>query len=651
MQEEIIKKYFDAANAIVISEMYLKDYPSNEIALTNLKKYNPGHLGTSMSINFILANLYYFLNQNELTSQIIIGTGHAGVSLMANLWLNGTLEKYYPKYAKNKDGLNNLIRDFGTTIRSEINPEYPETIYDGGELGYSLGVAYGYALNSKADIVPCIIGDGEAETGTIMASWQLAKLMNTQSKVLPIINLNGLKMGSNSYLIGMSKDELYNYFKALGYNPLFVNTDEDNPITSMQQALSESIKINNPLIIFTSPKGYTITDYESDTSVHKNPLAKEKDIDKLRIIRNMLTSYDLDIFAEDNRLLPMFANFEIKAPNTKHTDIKTINDDNKSLDEYVYNLLKENHGMIFSPDEIYSNQFHQSSKFAFELLNENVLQALYQGYTMAGGYGYYIAYEGFMPIISSMLTQYYKYLKQKDLAKISEPNNSLTYIMTSTCWENTYSHQNPDIVNTLLEKNDAYYNIVYPKDENSAIKWLDAFSQTKDKINLLTISKRHHKTYPEKDESTKDIEIIKDSSNPDIILSATGDYMLDVMMAASTELEKDGINTKVVYIAKPQILNVNNNDALTNSEFITYFNEDTPSVYLYCGYPSTIKALLYDRHIDAEVQGYTDGLSVFGSFENNALSNKVSVNDILDICTRKLKQHTKTLKRRKEINE
>lgn len=651
MQEEIIKKYFDAANAIVISEMYLKDFPNNEIALNNLKKYNPGHLGSSMSINFILANLYYFLNQNKLASQIIIGTGHAGVSLMANLWLNGTLEKYYPKYSKNKVGLNNLIHDFGTTIRSEINPEYPETIYDGGELGYSLGVAYGYALNSKTDIVPCIIGDGEAETGTIMASWQLAKLMKTKSKVLPIINLNGLKMGSHSYLIGMSKDALYSYFKALGYNPLFVSTNDDNPIASMQQALDESIKINDPLIIFTSPKGYTITDYESDTSVHKNPLAKEKEIDKLRIIRNMLTSYDLDIFAEDNRLLPMFANFEIKAPNTEHTDIKTINGDDKSLDGYVYSLLKENHGMIFSPDEIYSNQFHQSSEFAFELLNENVLQALYQGYTMAGGYGYYIAYEGFMPIISSMLTQYYKYLKQKDLAKISEPNNSLTYIMTSTCWENTYSHQNPDIVNTLLEKNDAYYNIVYPKDENSAIKWLDAFSQIKDKINLLTISKRHHKAYPEKDESTKDIEIIKDSSNPDIILSATGDYMLDVMMAASTELEKDGINTKVVYIAKPQILNVNNNDALTNSEFITYFNEDTPSVYLYCGYPSTIKALLYDRHIDASVQGYTDGLSVFGSFENNALSNKVSINDILDICTRKLKQHTKTLKRRKEINE
>ena len=91
MQEEIIKKYFDAANAIVISEMYLKDYPSNEISLTNLKKYNPGHLGTSMSINFILANLYYFLNQNELTSQIIIGTGHAGVSLMVKRYLRKIL--------------------------------------------------------------------------------------------------------------------------------------------------------------------------------------------------------------------------------------------------------------------------------------------------------------------------------------------------------------------------------------------------------------------------------------------------------------------------------------------------------------------------------------------------------------------------------
>ena len=189
MNEKIIKKYYESSNYLVLCLMYLKCFLKfDQINENNIKQYNPGHLGTSMSINFILANLYYFLNKNNMSSKILIGTGHSGVSLIANLGLNGTLSNYYDDYPLNKHGLNNLIADFGTKIRSEINPQYPETIYDGGELGYSLGVAYGYSLNSEEDIIPCIIGDGEAETGTLFSSLQLNKLINSKSKVLPILN-------------------------------------------------------------------------------------------------------------------------------------------------------------------------------------------------------------------------------------------------------------------------------------------------------------------------------------------------------------------------------------------------------------------------------------------------------------------------------
>ena len=636
MQEDVIKKYYEAANSIVIHEMYLKSFTNNNVSLIDLKKYNPGHLGTSMGINFILANLYYFLNKNNLSSQIVIGTGHAGVSLMANLWLNGTLEKYYPRYKTNRLGLNNLINDFGSTIRSEINPEYPETIYDGGELGYSLGVAYGYAINSNVELVPCIIGDGEAETGTITSSWQLNKLLKTKSRVLPIINLNGLKMGSNSYLSRMTKEELSNYFKSLSYTPLFVSTKEKNPISKMQESLNNSLNLKSPLIIFESPKGYTLNNYENDISVHKNPLASKNELEKLTIIRNMLKKYNLNIFQENDKLLPMFDNFKIKTLTRTVKDIKKVSDKFNSIDEYIYNLLKQNKGLIFSPDEIYSNFFYQSGELAFELLNENVLQSLYQGYIMAGGYGYYIAYEGFMPIISSMLTQYYKYLKQKELFNISTKNNALTYILTSTCWENTYSHQNPDIVNTLFEKQDKYYNIIYPKDKLSAIKWLSYLSNSKDKINILTISKRHNKVYELQDEEIKDIEIIKNSSNPDIIIYATGDYMLDIIMEVNKELTNNNINTKIVYITKPQILNVNNIDALSDEEFQKYFSKNIPSIYLYCGYPSCIKALLYDRQVNTKILGFNDEISIFGSLQNNALSNNISCQDISELCLKKL---------------
>ena len=103
----LIKDYFYTSNYIVLCQMYLNEFLEyRNISEKDLKKYNPGHLGTSLSINFILANLNYFLNSNELTSRLIIGTGHSGVSLITNLWLNGTLEKYYSNYSTNKKGLN-----------------------------------------------------------------------------------------------------------------------------------------------------------------------------------------------------------------------------------------------------------------------------------------------------------------------------------------------------------------------------------------------------------------------------------------------------------------------------------------------------------------------------------------------------------------
>ena len=94
MQEDVlIKKYFYNLNYIVLCEMNLNEYLKPDvIEEKDLKKYNPGHLGTSLSLNFIQANLNYFLNKNKLTSKTVIGTGHAGVSLISNLWLNGILK-------------------------------------------------------------------------------------------------------------------------------------------------------------------------------------------------------------------------------------------------------------------------------------------------------------------------------------------------------------------------------------------------------------------------------------------------------------------------------------------------------------------------------------------------------------------------------
>ena len=189
---ERIDNYINYANYCTLSLMYTNS--------NGIKKYGTGHFGCSYGINFILGHLYDFYDRNNLTHREVIGTGHAGVSLITNLWLSNCLDNY----PVNQDGFDKLRDDFGKIIRTEINSSYPYNIYDGGELGYSLSNAYGYALDNEIDIVACIIGDGEAETGSITSSYYLSKILKTKSKVLPIINLMGVKKNPKERVVEYS---------------------------------------------------------------------------------------------------------------------------------------------------------------------------------------------------------------------------------------------------------------------------------------------------------------------------------------------------------------------------------------------------------------------------------------------------------------
>lgn len=625
-----IKNYFYSANSLVIEMMYLNKYTSGDILVEDLKKYSSGHLGTSMSMNYILANLYYFLNKNSLSSKVIIGTGHAGVSLLANEWLNGTLEKYYHNYSRDIQGINNLINDFGTRIRSEINPEYPQTVYDGGELGYSLANAYGYAYNTDKDIVPCIIGDGEAETPTLCSSMQLGKLLKTKAKVLPIINLNGLKMGSSSFLSLMSDKELEMYYGSLGYTVYIVDAIDntlDDSIGDFQDKLNQIKNVENPLLIVKTKKGFTLPnvngiEMQGNISVHKNPFSSISIDEKCSTIDNYLKYYKTPLFI-DGKLNPICSEFSIDSSYDKAKHIEDVSYTEKGLpnikeiESYLLEFLKKNEMLIFSPDELGSNQLGNLKDNCFELLSEQVLQGMYQGYVQAGNNGIYIAYEGFMMLISSMIIQYYKYLKQKEMLGFKNENNSLTYLLTSTCFENTYSHQNPDFVNTLLMHDDKYSNVLFPKDGMSCIECLKYCQSTKDKINIITTSKRHDKKY--QNSGNISIEIISDEENPDVILCATGDYMLDKAIETSYGLQNK--KCKIVYVTNPRVLDKNSSVGLSDSEFSKYFNNGVPLIYFYMGNPNVIKLLLYDRNKHCEVLGYEDMISVYGTAENNINNN------------------------------
>ena len=247
-----ILKYQKLANYITVLEMYLKDNLFLERKLTkeDLKKVSVGHWGCSPAINFLYAHLNSYSKRKNKKLKIVVGTGHAGASVMANLYLMG-----YTSYERNIDGLNKLINDFGSKIRTEINPSYNGTYYDGGELGYSLAFSYGLSLSSN-DLVVCIFGDGEAETGTLSASLKLVKLI--KNNVLPILNLNGLKIvvdcaNGASYKVAPTIFwELGAEVIKIGCEPNGTNIN-DNTLGRFIRATNNCIK-NKKILAFTDKK-------------------------------------------------------------------------------------------------------------------------------------------------------------------------------------------------------------------------------------------------------------------------------------------------------------------------------------------------------------------------------------------------------------
>ena len=194
-----IDAYWRAANYLSVGQIYLMDNPLLREALKveHLKPRLLGHWGTTPGLNFIYAHLNRVIRMRDLDMIGVWGPGHGAPGLVANAYLEGTYGEVYPDVAKDIEGLRRLMRQFSFPggIPSHASPELPGSIHEGGELGYSLAHAFGAVLDNPALIAACIVGDGEAETGPLAASWHSSKFLDpaTDGAVLPILHLNGLQ--------------------------------------------------------------------------------------------------------------------------------------------------------------------------------------------------------------------------------------------------------------------------------------------------------------------------------------------------------------------------------------------------------------------------------------------------------------------------
>ncbi|MEM7578961.1 MAG: phosphoketolase family protein [Cyanobacteria bacterium P01_A01_bin.80] len=284
LQNEELRKinaYWNAANYLSVGQIYLLDNPllQEPLKLEHVKPRLLGHWGTTPGLNFIYVHLNRVIKRDDLNIIYIAGPGHGGPGLVANTYLEGTYSEYYPNISQDAEGIKKLFKQFSFPggIPSHVAPETPGSIHEGGELGYSVSHAYGAAFDNPDLIVACVVGDGEAETGSLAASWHSNKFLNPihDGAVLPILHLNGYKIANPTLLARMSHEELQKLFEGYGYKPYFVEGSEPEAMhqlmaATMDTALREIREIQEdarqngfkvrpqwPMIILRSPKGWT----------------------------------------------------------------------------------------------------------------------------------------------------------------------------------------------------------------------------------------------------------------------------------------------------------------------------------------------------------------------------------------------------------
>ena len=272
-EEKAFEKYVRAANYLSAAQIFLQDnfLLKRPLKFSDIKPRLLGHWGTAPGVNLVYAHLNRLVRDNDLEMIFVLGPGHGFAALQANLFMEGTLSKYYSEYPRDAYGMSKMIKMFSWPygFPSHTNPGTPGAILEGGELGYSLATAYGAVLDNPNLIAAGLVGDGEAETGPLATSWHINKFIDpkTCGTVLPILHRNGYKISGPTIFGRMSEEELEALFTGYGYHPYFVsggkNVHRDLSAT-LDKCYKEIQKIKSqdgdfvprfPMIILTTEKG------------------------------------------------------------------------------------------------------------------------------------------------------------------------------------------------------------------------------------------------------------------------------------------------------------------------------------------------------------------------------------------------------------
>jgi xylulose-5-phosphate/fructose-6-phosphate phosphoketolase len=703
----VVDAWWRAANYLTVGQIYLKDNAllTRPLVPSDIKPRLLGHWGTSPALNLLYAHLNRLIVHRSLEVLFIAGPGHGGPAMVANTWLDHTYSELFPRIGQDGAGMLDLFRQFSTPggIPSHASPTTPGSIHEGGELGYSLVHAFGAALDNPGLVVACVVGDGEAETGTLAASWHLNKFLNadTDGVVLPIVNLNGYKIANPAVLARIPESELMELFRGYGYEPILVSGgfDGEDPMvvhsalaTALEHAADRITEIRRdargalpgsrpswPMIILRTPKGWTGPKFVDGLPVegtwrsHQVPLSGvAENPAHLAQLEDWMRSYRpdelFDRAGEPDTVLstirPRGAHRMSAVPasngglvlsalvlppvDTHGVEVGATAEATRVMGGWLADVIQLNPRTfrIFGPDETASNRLDGVYKVTakqwqgevvatdehlahegrvIEILSENLIEGLLEGYLLTGRHGLMNSYEAFIHVVDSMFNQHAKWLESAREIPWRRPIASLTYLLSSHVWRqdhNGFSHQDPGFLNHVVNKSSKVVRVYLPPDANTLLVTAEHCLASRDYINVIVAGKQPGPTFLSADEArthgSRGISIWDWAGTevagtaPDAVIASAGDVPTLEALAAVHLLRESIPELAVRFVNIVDLMRLQADEqhphGLSSDQFDAIFTRSKPVVFAFHGYPTLIHQLAYrhTNHANFHVLGFRE---------------------------------------------
>ena len=453
-----------------------------------------------------------------------------------------------------------------------------------------------------------------------------------------------------------------------------------------------------PMIVLRTPKGWTGPkkidgkQIEGSFRAHQVPIEVTKEHpESLKHLENWLKSYHPEeLFDKNGTLKEEYRMFipelnhamgqnpnanggellqNLKMPDFKKYAVKVPypgsveKEDMRVLGTFLRDVVKENEETrnfrIFGPDEALSNRLNNvfevtrrqwdnkilktdeflsfDGRIMDSFLSEHMCEGWLEGYLLTGRHGLFHSYESFIRIVDSMISQHAKWMKVASEISWRKPISSLNLLVTSHCWQqdhNGFTHQDPGIINHVINKKTSMSRVYLPCDSNTLLSVMNHVLQTKNYVHVIVASKHPRPQWLSMSQAIRHCEkglgIWAFASNdidnkPDLVMACAGDTPTLEVMAATSILRKylPNLKVRVVNIVDLMKLEANHPHGLSDTEYNYIFTKNKPIVFAFHGYPNVIHELTYKRvNQNMHVRGYIEEGTITTPFDMR-VQNKI----------------------------